>query len=249
MEKCLPPNLGLALQPVPVCTFPPFHSALLISPGKAISFKASILLHSWGGKHIENRSAEHPSQTHPLCLDIDWSTARTQERSVSHCFNIITFASFAVMQISFAGVCNEYKLMSTFKHLDAEMSFSILPSQIGSSAERASRFLSNKTVNKDISGLLSCIHLHEHKPTCWFMQTQLQAGQHVSFPCHLSPVVSYFWQSGTQMIQGRTRHLQSLLWLRPFIYSPLSAPNREEILLQKSRFSAMKWEKQHLRLD
>lgn len=133
-----------------------------------------------------------------------------------------------------------------FKHLDAEMSFSILPSQIGSSAERASRFLSNKTVNKDILGLLSCIHLREHKPTCWFMQTQLQPGQRVSFPCYLSPVVSYFWQSGTQ---GRTRCLQSLQWLRPFIYSPLSTPNREEILLQKSRFSAMKWEKQHLRLD
>lgn len=239
------------MQPVPVCTFPPFHSsAWLSSPGKAISSRALIHFRSWGGKHIENRSAEHPSQkTHPLCLDTDCPTARTQECSVSHCFNIITFASFAVTPISFAGVCNEYKLMSTFKHLDADMNFSILPSQIGSFVERASCFLSNKTVNKDILGLLSCILLHEHNLTCWFIQTQLQAGQHVSFPCHLSPVVSYFWQSGTQMIQGKTRCLQSLLWLRPLIYSLLSAPNWEEILLQKSRFSAMKWEKQHLRLD
>lgn len=230
--------------PVHLPTLPQLCLAELPCKGHLIQGIDSFSPFKWKTHRKQNSWTR--SQRHFLCAWVQTGPLQTQECSFSHCFNIITSASFAVTQISFAGVCNEYKLMSIFKHLDAEMNFSILPSQIGSSAER---FLSNKTVNKDILGLLSCIHLHEHKPTCWFTQTQLQAGQCVSFPCHLSPVVSCFWQIGTQMIQGKTRCLQSLLGLSHSSILHCLPLTERKLCCKKSRFSAMKWEKQHLRLD
>lgn len=170
-------------------------------------------------------------------------------RSASAPLLDLRIAQFLLIYIHLQVFGNEYKLIRILKHLDVEIGSSILPSQIGSSSERSLSFLSNATVNKDVLGLLPCIHLYQHKPTCWFIQTQLPGGLDVSFPYHLSLDVSYFWQSGTKMIQGKTRRLQSLLWLKPLIYSPLSVRNWEEILLQESRFSALKQEKQHLRLD
>lgn len=82
-------NLGLAMQPVLVCTFPPFHSsALLSSPGKAISSRALISYHSWDGKHIKNTSAEHPSQRHILCAWIQ--TGPVQEHRSAQFYTALT---------------------------------------------------------------------------------------------------------------------------------------------------------------
>lgn len=169
------------MQSVPVCTFPPFHSsALLSSPGKAISSRALISYHSWDGKHIENTSAEHPSQRHILCAQIQ--TGPVQEHRSAQFYTALTSSLLLLLLLCEFHLQVFVMNTSWWALLSILMLRWIPPFCPARLAERASCFLSNKTANKDMLDLFSCIHLREHKPTCWFTQTQPQAGQRVSFP-------------------------------------------------------------------
>lgn len=78
------------------------------------------------------------------------------------------------------------------------------PARSAAPQRRASRFLSNVAVNKDVLGLLSCIHLYKCKPTCWFIRTQPQGGLDVSFPHYLSQMCPTFDKVEHKVHKGKT---------------------------------------------
>lgn len=89
---------------------------------------------------------------------------------------------------------NEYKLISILKHIDAEIGFSILPSQIGSSSER-SLMLSLERICKQRRTWFIILHPSPSAQTNLLIHTDTTTGRSGCFlplPYRLSPDVSYF---------------------------------------------------------